>query len=117
LRLRGTLQAHPCVAHPRHPWLEKPPEPQPDTPNHFYVIPSLKVKEQEQRAKARSKATVILLYAEVLAKLQFLLLLTSPFFKGGLRGLLLSLSLSFDFDFALSLSVSKMDAGKKGGEV
>ena len=44
---QGDAQAHPCDAHPRHPCLKKPPELQPDTPNHLYVIPYLKVKEQK----------------------------------------------------------------------
>jgi len=56
LRVRGTLQAHPCVAHPRHPWLEKPPDPQPDTPKHFYVIPSLRAERAKAKAKAKAKA-------------------------------------------------------------
>ena len=34
----GTLQAHPCDAHPRHPCLKKPRKDHPTLPEHSYVI-------------------------------------------------------------------------------
>ena len=52
---QGDAQAHPCDAHPRHPCLKKPPELQPDTPNHLRHPLS-----KGERAKDSSKAAVIL---------------------------------------------------------
>ena len=46
--VREDAKVHPCIAHPRHPWLEKPPELQPTHQIALTSFPLLGSEEQEQ---------------------------------------------------------------------
>ena len=84
LTFRGTLLVHPCNAHPRHPWLEKPPERQPVyqiTSMSFSLFVGVKPK-QRKRQRQENKAFGARLWlgavALALSYLLTLLLILSP---------------------------------------
>jgi len=50
--VQDDAQVHPCIAQPRHPWLEKPPELQ---PSHQITLTSHSLTVSE-KSKARTRA-------------------------------------------------------------